>query len=120
MGRTFAVARGRCRPPRAGGGTVEMLEAEAESLLRAGRVKVDAGDLAGRQADVIAGEPIVTVWLATLRKTSRRAELRLAVDKLDILYLNQSPQRHSEQPRLLTLTRAVVATTLERQECPAP
>jgi hypothetical protein len=91
-----------------------MLDAEAESLLRAGRVKVDAGDLAGRRADVIAAEPIVTVWLATLRKTSRRA------DKLDILYLNQSPQRHSEQPRLLTLTCAVVATTLERQECPAP
>ena len=62
-----------------------MLEAEAESLLRAGRVKVDAGDLAGRQADVIAAEPIVTVWLATLRKTSRRAELRLTVDKLGIL-----------------------------------
>jgi hypothetical protein len=32
---------------------------EAESLLRAGRVKVDTGDLAGREADVIAGEPIV-------------------------------------------------------------
>jgi hypothetical protein len=55
-----------------------MLEAEAESLLRAGRVKVDAGDLAGRQADVIAAEPIVTVWLATLRYAKPRAELNCA------------------------------------------
>jgi hypothetical protein len=37
---------------------------EAESLLRAGRGKVYTGDLAGREADVIAGEPIATVWLA--------------------------------------------------------
>ncbi len=60
------MARGRRRPRRAGDGTVETLEAEAESLLRAGRVKVDTGDLVGPEADVIAGEPIVTVWLAAL------------------------------------------------------
>jgi len=34
-----------------------MREAEAGSLLRAGRVKVDTGDLAGREADVIAASP---------------------------------------------------------------
>ena len=57
MGRTLAAARGR-RPPRgAGDDRVEMREAEAESLLRAGRVKVDTGDLAGREADVIAASP---------------------------------------------------------------
>jgi hypothetical protein len=38
-----------------------MLEAEAESLPRVGPVKVYTGDLAGREADVIAGEPIATV-----------------------------------------------------------
>jgi len=32
-----------------------MLEAEAEALLRAPRVKVDTGDLAVGEADVIAG-----------------------------------------------------------------
>jgi hypothetical protein len=30
---------------------MEMREAEAELLLRAGRVKVDTGDIAGREAD---------------------------------------------------------------------
>jgi len=94
MGRTFAAARGRRRPRRAGRHRRDA-EAEAASLLRAGRVKVDTGDLAGREANVIAGAPIVTVWLAALRKTSRRAELRLAVDQPGILYLNQGPQRHS-------------------------
>jgi hypothetical protein len=44
-------------PAPRGGGRVEMRE--AEPLLRAGRVMVDTGDLAGREADVIAGEPIV-------------------------------------------------------------
>jgi hypothetical protein len=76
---------------------------EAESLLRAGRVKVYAGDLAGWEADVIAGEPIATVWLAALRKFSRRAELRLTLDTLGAFYLNQGPQRHPEQRRFLTL-----------------
>src|SRR6516225_1510999 len=85
MGRTFAAARGRRRPRRAGRHRRDA-EAEAASLLRAGRVKVDTGDLAGREANVIAGAPIVTVWLAALRKTSRRAELRLVVDRPGILY----------------------------------
>ena len=72
MGRTFAMARGRLCSRRAGDGTVEIPEAKAVSLLRAGRVKVDTGELAGRKADVIAGEPIVTVWLAAPPKTSCR------------------------------------------------
>lgn len=56
-----------------------------------------------READVIAGEPVATVWLAALRNFSRRAELRLAVDKPGTLCLNQGPQRHSEQHRFPTL-----------------
>jgi hypothetical protein len=46
-----------------------MLEAEGESLLRAGRVKVDTGDLTGREADVIAGEPVVTPLFGRGRQT---------------------------------------------------
>jgi hypothetical protein len=54
---------------RAGDGIVEMLEAEGEPLLRAGRVKADTGDLAGREADVIAGEPVVTPLFGRGRQT---------------------------------------------------
>jgi hypothetical protein len=117
MGRTFAVARGRRRPRRAGDGKVEMLE--AESLLRAGRVKVDTGDLAGREADVIAGEPIATVWLAALRNFSRRAELHLAVDKPGTLTLNQGPQRHPEQHQFPTLALPSSAPRLNGRNCPS-
>lgn len=115
MGPTVAVARGRRRPHRAGDGKVEMLE--AGSLLRAGRVEVYTGDLAGREADVIAGEPIATVWLAALRNFSPEL-LRLAIDKLGTLYLNHGPQRHPEQHGFPTLAPAVLGSALERQELP--
>jgi hypothetical protein len=116
MGPTFAVAREGRRPRRAGDGKVEMLE--AESLLRAGRVKVYTGDLAGREADVIAGEPIATLWLAALCNFSRRAELRLAVDKPGTLYLNQGPQRHSEQHRFPTLAPSSSPPRSNGRNCP--
>jgi hypothetical protein len=46
-----------------------MREAEGQSLLRAGRVKVGTGDLIGREADVIAGEPVVTPLFGRGRQT---------------------------------------------------
>ena len=86
-------------------------------MLRAGRVKVDTGDLAGREANVITGAPIVTVWLAALRETSRRAELRLAVDKPGILYLIRVLTSFGATP-VSDPGRAFLATVLERQELP--
>ena len=62
-------------PAPSGDGIVEMREAEGESFPRARRVKVDTGDLTGREADVIVGEPVVTPLFGRGRQPSSPGSL---------------------------------------------
>jgi hypothetical protein len=64
----------RAPPDRRSRGRGEMLESEAEPLLRVGWVKVDAGDLTDRERfcqPAIAGEPVVAIRPASPTAATR-------------------------------------------------